>query len=108
MDEEGEHGSEDGVVEVLADEAGVVREERGVEGELDAGDVEATVLGERVIAVEEKCGEGERGEERPPDGASPELGRCRKWRWRPRGSVMHSSSLDGAGRYNKHRTDEYE
>ena len=59
MDEEGEDGGEDGEVKVLADEDGVVREERGVESELDASDVEATVLGQRVVAVEEKCREGE-------------------------------------------------
>ena len=45
MDEESEYRGEDGEVEVLADEDGVVREERGVEGELDAGNVEAAVLG---------------------------------------------------------------
>ena len=106
MDEEGEYWSEDGVVQVLADEDGVVREERGVEGELDAGDVEAAVLGERVIAVKEKGDEGECGEERKPDGASP--GFRGRWCCRPRGSVMHSSSLDGAGRYNTYRTDEHE
>jgi hypothetical protein len=104
MDEEGEHGSKDGVVQMLADEDGVVREERGVEGELDAGDVEAAVLGEGVIAVEEKRGEGECDEERLPDGVPPGFGWCRRWFRRPRGSVMHSYSLDGAGRYNKPRT----
>ena len=45
VDEESEYGSEDGEAEVLADEDGVVGEEGGVEGELDAGDVEASVLG---------------------------------------------------------------
>ncbi len=59
VDDEGEDGGEDGEVQVLADEDGVVREERGVEGELDASDVESAVLGERVVAVEEKCREGE-------------------------------------------------
>ena len=44
VDEEGEHGSEDGEVKVLANEDGVVREEGRVEGELDSGDIEATVL----------------------------------------------------------------
>ena len=53
MNEKGEHRGEDGEVKVLADEDGVVGEEGGVEGELDAGDVEAAVLGERVVAVEE-------------------------------------------------------
>ena len=62
VDEEGEDGGEDGEVEVLADEDGVVREEGGVEGELDAGDVEAAVFGERVVAVEEKGDQRERGE----------------------------------------------
>jgi hypothetical protein len=55
MDEAGEDWGEDGEVKVLADEDGVVRKERWVEGELDARYVETTVLGERVIAVEEKC-----------------------------------------------------
>jgi len=44
---------------MLTDEDGVVREQGWVEGELDTGDVEATVLGERVIAIEEKCNAGE-------------------------------------------------
>jgi hypothetical protein len=106
MDEEGEHGSEDGVVQVLADEDGVVREEGGVEGELDAGDVEAAVLGEWVIPVEEKRGEGERGEDHQPEGASPG-GRLRGRRCRGmRGGVLHATSVPGAGRYNEHRTNE--
>ena len=64
MDDKGEYGSEDGVVQVLADEDGEVREEGWVEGELDTGDIEASVLGERVITVEKKRGEGKRSEER--------------------------------------------
>jgi len=44
VNDEGEEGSEDGEVKVLANEDGVVREEGGVEGELDSGDIEATVL----------------------------------------------------------------
>jgi hypothetical protein len=39
-----------------------------------------------------------------PDGASPGGGLQGRWCCRPRGSVMHSYSLDGAGRYNKPRT----
>jgi len=37
---------------VLADEGGVVREERGVKGVLDACDVKAAVFGEGVVAVD--------------------------------------------------------
>jgi len=59
MDDGGEDGSEDGEVEVLADEHGVVREEGWIEGELDACYVESTVFGERVITVEEKREERE-------------------------------------------------
>ncbi len=59
MNEEGEDRGKDGEAKVLADEDGVVREEGGIEGELDAGDVEAAVLGERMIAVEEKREGGE-------------------------------------------------
>ena len=44
VNDEGEEGSEDGEVKVLAHEDGVVREEGRVEGELDSGDIEATVL----------------------------------------------------------------
>ncbi len=54
VNEESKDRSEDGEVEVLADEDGVVRKERGVEGELHACDVKATVLCKWVVAVEEK------------------------------------------------------
>ncbi len=53
VDEEGEGGGEDGKAEVLGDEDRVVGKEGGVEGVLDAGDVEAAVLGEWVIALDE-------------------------------------------------------
>jgi len=52
VDEEGEDRGEDGEVEMLTNEDGVVREKCWIEGELDACDVEATVLGQRVVAIE--------------------------------------------------------
>jgi hypothetical protein len=57
VDEEGEGGGEDGEAEMLGDEDGVVGEEGGVEGILDAGYVEAAVFGEWVIALDEQRNE---------------------------------------------------
>jgi len=45
-------------VEVLGDEGCVVGEEGGVEGVLNAGDVEAAVFGEGMVAVEEQREDG--------------------------------------------------
>ena len=50
----GDDGSEDREAQVLGDEFGEVREERRVECELDASDVEAAVFGERMVAVHEQ------------------------------------------------------
>ncbi len=73
VDQEGEGGSEDGEAEVLCDEDGVVGEERGVEGVLDASDVEAAVFGERVVAIEEQGEDGEGGDDACPEMARPGL-----------------------------------
>jgi hypothetical protein len=69
--EEGEDGGEDREVKVLADEDGVVREKRGVEGELDARDVKSTILGQRVVTVKEQCGEGKQDEQGKPGKSVP-------------------------------------
>jgi hypothetical protein len=61
-DGRGHERSKDGEAKVLGDKLSEVGKERTVEGELDARDVEAAVFGERVIAVDEKCREGECGE----------------------------------------------
>ena len=71
VDEEGEDGGEDGEMKVFADEDGVVGEERWVEGELDAGDVEAAVLGEGMVAMHEQDEEREHGEKKKPARARP-------------------------------------
>lgn len=70
-DEEGEGGSEDREAEVFGDEDGVVRKERGVEGILDAGDVEAAVFGEGMVTIEQEGDEGERDQEEEPRRAGP-------------------------------------
>ena len=75
--ENGEDGSEDGEAKVLGDELSEVREEGAVEGELDAGGVEAAVFSERMKALHEKCGEGERAEEPEPSSSGPGLFVCR-------------------------------
>lgn len=54
-DYRGEHR----IGEVSADEGGVVGEERRIETVLDACDIKAAVLCERVIAVDEEGAEGE-------------------------------------------------
>lgn len=67
----GEDGGEDREVEMLADEDGVVRKKRGVEGELHACDVKSAVLGQRVVAIQEKCGEGKQDEQGNPGRSVP-------------------------------------
>ena len=103
-DEEGEGGREDGEAEMLGDEEGVVGEERGVEGVLDAGDVEASVFGEWVIALDEERDEGEGGDEREPQGVFPGRGLRGGGYGGAREDVVHRSSLAGSGRYNEGRT----
>ena len=49
-----ERGREEREVQVLGDKGRVVREECGVEEVLDAGDVEAAVFGEGVVALDEQ------------------------------------------------------
>ena len=58
-------------LQVLGDELGEVREEGGVERELDAGDVEAAVFGERVVAMYQKRSERECGEQGAPANRGP-------------------------------------
>jgi hypothetical protein len=73
---------------MLADKGGVVGEERGVEGVLDAGDVESSVFSERMIAVDEEREEGESGEQELPCGGAP------VWRWigvGAEGKLRHAS-----------------
>lgn len=94
MDDEGEDWGEDGEVKVLADEDGVVSEERGIESELDASDVESTVLGQRVVAVEEKCREGEQDQQEKPSGSVPGIRLCWGGCGGPFCSGMHPNSLD--------------
>ncbi len=61
--DEREDRGKDGEVKVFADEGGVVREEGGVEGELNAGDVETAVLCEGMVAVDEESDEGQGGKQ---------------------------------------------
>jgi len=70
-DDSGEGRGEDGEVQVLADEVGVVREERGVKLVLDAGDVEAAVFGEGMIAVDAEGAEREGSEQGCPGCSGP-------------------------------------
>lgn len=66
-----EHWSEDGKVQVLADEDGVVGEERRIERQLNASYIETAVFGEGVIAVDEEGNESENKEEQMPGGGFP-------------------------------------
>ena len=59
---------------MLGDEGGVVRKERGVQLPEDAGDVDAAIFCERVVAVNEQDEKRERGEQKQPAGGGP--GRC--------------------------------
>lgn len=56
---------------MLGDEDSVVGKEGGVESVLDAGDVEAAVFGEGVVAVEEEGDESDGEGEKWPGGAGP-------------------------------------
>ena len=77
MDYAGKRGCEEREVQVLGDEGRVMRKERGVEGVLDAGYVEAAVFGERMVALDEKR-EGRQGRQ----GKAHRPGRERLgWRW---------------------------
>jgi hypothetical protein len=76
LDEAGDERGEEREAEVLADEAGVVRKEGRVEGVLDAGDVEAAVFGEGMVAVDREGAGGESAEQESPCGARPLF---RKW-----------------------------
>jgi hypothetical protein len=66
--------SEEREAQVLGDEGRVVGEERGVERVLYAGDVEAAILGEGMVAVDEQREERKRCEDREPSSPPPGRG----------------------------------
>ena len=70
MDYAGKRGCEEREVQVLGDEGRVMRKERGVEGVLDAGDIEAAVFGERMVALDEQR-EGRQGKSHRPGRDQP-------------------------------------
>ena len=65
----GDGGSEEGVAHRLQHEGRCVRVERGVEQALDSGKVEATILGEGVVAIDGHSEEGERADQQQGEGA---------------------------------------
>ena len=106
VDEGSEGWGEDGEAKVLGDEVGVVREESGVEGVLDSGDVEAAVLCERVIALEEQGEESECGDQYEPERVVPRRGLGGDGHRRAHGGGVHADSVAASGRYNEVRNDE--
>ena len=91
---------------MLSDEDCVVGEQGGIEGELYAGDVEAAVFGEWVIALDEQGYESKGGDTCEPQGVLPGRGLRGDGCGGVRGDVVHRSSLAASGRYNDGRTDE--
>ena len=74
VDRERHERREGGETKVLGDELGHVREESAMEQVLDAGDIHTSVLGERMVAVDQEGEDGKCAEQERPARRGPRLG----------------------------------